>query len=113
MGILVFPAIGHWYFGVMLFYGVVMAIGVGFAANFVLFAKEVAHLFGANSNGIYYPYVFLGYGLAGVLGPVTGGYLFDIDHDFKTASLVAGGIGLIGVVVFYLAYRMVHLAHDE
>jgi MFS transporter, OFA family, oxalate/formate antiporter len=106
-------AIGHWSFGVMLFYGVVMAIGVGFAANFVLFAKEVAHLFGANAIGIYYPYVFLGYGLAGVLGPVTGGYLFDIDHDFKTASLVAGGIGLIGIVVFYLASRMVHHPHDE
>lgn len=98
-------AIGHWQFGVGLFYLMVMAVGVGFAANFVLFAKEVAHLFGAASIGVYYPYVFLGYGLAGILGPVTGGYLFEIDRDFKTASLVAWGIGLLGIAMFYWAYK--------
>ncbi|MBN2743404.1 MAG: MFS transporter [Marinilabiliaceae bacterium] len=99
-------AIGHWSFGVMQFYVMVMFVGLGFAANFVLFAKEVAHRMGPDKFGKYYPYVFLGYGLAGVAGPVIGAMMFEHVGNFQSASLVAFVIAVIGIVVFYRAAKV-------
>jgi len=35
--------------------------------------KQTAHLYGINNMGYIYPYIFPGYGLAGILGPVIAG----------------------------------------
>lgn len=74
------------------------AIGFGFGANFVLFARETAHIYGINQLGSVYPFVFLGYGLAGILGPVTGGLLFDLVGNYVFAAYIAAFISLIGSI---------------
>ncbi len=53
------------------------AVGFGFGSNFVLFAKETAHEYGVSNLGLVYPYVFLGYAIAGIFGPMTGGLILD------------------------------------
>jgi len=82
------------------FYALVLLVGFGFASNFVLLAKEVAHVYGVQNLGRYYPFIFLGYGLAGVLGPVTGGYLFDQHHNFIVASNISLLISIAGGGLF-------------
>lgn len=82
------------------FYALVVLVGLGFASNFVLLAKEVAHVYGAHKLGQYYPYIFWGYGLAGVLGPVTGGYLFDRYQNFAFASDISLLISIVGGSLF-------------
>lgn len=74
------------------------AIGFSFGANFVLFARETAHIYGVNQLGSVYPFVFLGYGLAGILGPVTGGLLFDLVGNYVLAAYIAAFISLIGSI---------------
>jgi OFA family oxalate/formate antiporter-like MFS transporter len=74
------------------------AIGFGFGANFVLFAKETAHIYGINRLSSIYPFVFLGYGLAGILGPVTGGFLFDLVGNYVFATYIAATISLVGAI---------------
>jgi len=74
-------------------------IGFGFGSNFVLFARETAQLFGLKNFGSIYPYVFLGYSLAGMLGPVTGGLLYDLLNDFSLPTAIAAGMSLIGALV--------------
>ncbi|MCX7986285.1 MAG: MFS transporter, partial [Bacteroidales bacterium] len=75
-------------------------IGFGFGGNFVLFAKETAQLYGVNRLGNVYPYVFLGYALAGIFGPLTGGVLFDIFQNYHFAILIAATASLLGAIIF-------------
>ncbi|MBN1542150.1 MFS transporter [candidate division KSB1 bacterium] len=78
------------------------AIGFGFGANFVLFAKETAHLYGIGNLGIVYPYVFMGYACAGILGPLTGGLLFDALGGYSAAAFLAALTSLAGALIFII-----------
>ena len=77
-----------------------LAIGAGFGANFVLFATEVSHIYGVDRLGIIYPYVFLFYGLAGIIGPPIGGLLFDVTQTYISAIILAGFICAGGALIF-------------
>ena len=77
-------------------------IGFGFGSNFVLFAKESAQYFGIANLGTIYPYVFMGYAIAGIFGPLTGGYLFDMTASYHYATYVAAGMSVAGAVLFWL-----------
>lgn len=85
---------------IALFLFLVMIVGAGFGANFVLFAYETARIFGLDNLGRIYPIVFLGYGIAGVAGPLTGGILYDVAGDFKMASLISLLFSVVGLVLF-------------
>lgn len=76
-------------------------IGFGFGGNFVLFAKETAHAFGLDNLGIVYPYVFLGYAIAGIAGPLSGGVLFDVSGNFTFAIVLASIMSLGGSLLFF------------
>ena len=76
------------------------SIGFGFGGNFVLFAKETAQVFGIEKLGIVYPYVFLGYAIAGILGPISGGFLFDFSGTFSHALYLASLMSLGGSLLF-------------
>ena len=52
-------------------------IGFNFGGNFALFPAATADLFGNMNIGINYPWVFLSYGVGGVLGPILGGFMGD------------------------------------
>jgi MFS transporter, OFA family, oxalate/formate antiporter len=79
-------------------------IGFGFGGNFVLFAKETAQVFGMKNLGIIYPYVFLGYAVAGIAGPMSGGVLFDVSGSYFYAILLASSMSLIGSAKFLLQF---------
>lgn len=79
-------------------------IGFGFGSNFVLFARETSHIYGVNNLGIVYPYVFLGYGIAGIFGPLTGGVLYDIFKNYNGAIYIASFFSFIGAFIFILNY---------
>jgi len=76
-------------------------VGFGFGANFVLFAAEVTLLYGSDKLGTVYPYVFLSYGLAGILGPSFGGWLYDVSRSYTAAIFLAAAICVLGVAVFW------------
>lgn len=75
-------------------------IGFGFGGNFVLFAKETAQVYGVKNLGIVYPYVFIGYAIAGLAGPVSGGALYDLSNSFFHAIVLAGFMSLLGSLLF-------------
>ena len=52
-------------------------IGFNFGGNFALFPAATADFFGNKNVGVNYPYVFLAYGLGGVVGPILGGAMGD------------------------------------
>lgn len=84
------------------FYYIFLAamIGFSFGANFVLFAKETANYFGVNNIGFIYPYVFLGYGLAGIMGPYIGGLFFDVFKNYNYSAFIASATSAVGALIF-------------
>ena len=65
-------------------------IGFNFGGNFALFPAATADFFGNKNVGLNYGWVFLSYGVAGILGPVIAGYFKDHAAAAKQAALAAG-----------------------
>lgn len=79
-------------------------IGFGFGGNFVLFAKETAQEFGVDKLGFIYPYVFMGYAIAGIAGPISGGFLFDLTGTYSYAIFLAAFLSFAGSLLFLNQY---------
>lgn len=91
----------------------IFLIGLGYGANFVLFAKETAELFGVNKMGLVYPYVLLGYAIAGILGPISGGLLYDHFGNFYFAIFLAAFMSLAGSLLFLKEYILSRRKENE
>ena len=65
-------------------------VGFNFGGNFTLFPSATADYFGTKHFGVNYGWIFTAYGVAGILGPVVGGVLFDATKQYVMAFLFAG-----------------------
>jgi len=65
-------------------------VGLNFGGNFALFPSATADYFGTKHIGINYGWIFTAYGVAGILGPVVGGVLFDATQRYIMAFVFAG-----------------------
>ena len=77
-------------------------IGFNFGGNFALFPMITAGTFGARNIGQLYGWVFLAYGIGGIVGPIMGGKLGDMGN-FPLAFTICGvgcllAAGLIATV---------------
>jgi OFA family oxalate/formate antiporter-like MFS transporter len=52
-------------------------IGFNFGGNFALFPAATADFFGNKNVGTNYPWVFMAYGVGGIIGPILGGAMGD------------------------------------
>lgn len=87
------------------FLALAFIIGSCFGANFVLYAADVTHIYGIDQLGIIYPVVSLAYGIAGIVGPVVGGYIFDISGSYYPSIVLSAIICLTGLAVYTLTMR--------
>lgn len=73
-------------------------IGFNFGGNFALFPAATADYFGNKNVGTNYPWVFMSYGVGGVVGPILGGVMGDAKAwmwafvPAGIACLVAAGV---------------------
>lgn len=65
-------------------------IGFNFGGNFALFPSATADFFGTKNIGANYGFVFTAYGVAGILGPILGGKVFDLTGSYQWAFIPAG-----------------------
>jgi MFS transporter, OFA family, oxalate/formate antiporter len=83
-------------------------IGFNFGGNFALFAAATADFFGNKTVGINYGWVFLAYGVAGVLGPQIAGYFTDSAKGDPTAWMtpfVIAGVACLLASMLALALK--------
>jgi len=73
---------------ILLFLGATL-IGFNFGGNFSLFPYITADTFGTKSVGQNYGWVFLAYGVGGIVGPILGGKLGDMGN-FPLAFTLCG-----------------------
>ena len=65
-------------------------VGLNFGGNFALFPSATADYFGTKNLGMNYGLIFTAYGVAGILGPVAGGVLFDVTQQYLMPFVFAG-----------------------
>ncbi len=78
---------------ILLYLGAAL-IGFNFGGNFALFPTITADTFGTKYVGQNYGWVFLAYGIGGILGPVMGGKLGDLNN-FPLAFTISGILCLV------------------
>jgi OFA family oxalate/formate antiporter-like MFS transporter len=75
-------------------------IGFNFGGNFALFPAATADFFGNKNVGVNYPWVFMAYGVGGIVGPFLGGAMGDAKTwgfafiPAGIACLVAAGLAM-------------------
>ena len=82
----------------MLFLVASLGAGLMFGSCFVLFAAYVAQVFGATRLGRIYPLVFMFYGLAAIIGPPVGGWMYDRTGSYDWAVWIAACVAWSGCV---------------
>jgi OFA family oxalate/formate antiporter-like MFS transporter len=88
-------------------------IGFNYGGYFALLPAATADLFGNKSVGTNYPYVFLAYGLGGIVGPQLGGFMKDLGEasgDVTTWiwAFIPAGIACFGGAVIMLLMKPPH-----
>lgn len=78
------------------------AVGFTFGGSLVLYAARTERSFGSSGLAEVYPFVFIWYGLAALIGPVVGGWLHDSLNDYGLVITVAGVLPLLGLGVWHL-----------
>ncbi|RJQ49647.1 MAG: MFS transporter [Nitrospiraceae bacterium] len=82
-------------------------VGLNYGGVFALFPSATADYFGTKNLGVNYGWIFTAYGVAGILGPVVGGVLYDATHQYILAFVFSGILCFIAagcaVVVWGLA----------
>ncbi len=76
-------------------------IGFNFGGNFALFPAMTADTFGAKNVGNNYPFIFLSYGVGGIVGPIMGGMLGDMGN-FGLAFTICGVACIAGAILIAL-----------
>ena len=85
---------------ILLYLGATL-IGFNFGGNFALFPTITADTFGAKNVGQNYPFVFLAYGVGGILGPILGGKMGDLQN-FPLAFTISGIAVLLGTILILI-----------
>ncbi|MCK4626633.1 MAG: MFS transporter, partial [Phycisphaerae bacterium] len=73
-------------------------IGFNFGGNFALFPSITADTFGTKYVGQNYGWVFLAYGIGGILGPIMGGRMGDMGI-FPLAFTICGVLCILAAVI--------------
>jgi OFA family oxalate/formate antiporter-like MFS transporter len=84
-------------------------IGFNFGGNFALFPALTADEFGNKSVGQNYPWIFLSYGVGGIVFPILGGVLGDMGN-FSLAFTICGVACLLGAMASAIIFPP---HHDE
>jgi MFS transporter, OFA family, oxalate/formate antiporter len=87
----------------LLFLGAAL-IGFNFGGNFALFPVATAETFGAKNVGKNYGWVFLAYGMAGIVGPIMAGYFKDMGAErgveaWLPAFVISGVLCLVAAAL--------------
>lgn len=80
-------------------------IGLFFGANFVIYASDVSHKYGVSQVSYIYPIISLGYGIAGILGPFAGGWIYDVSGSYFPAIVLSAAVCLSGMAVYAVFMR--------
>lgn len=77
-------------------------IGLMFGGNFALFPTATRDFFGIKNYGANYAMVFLGYGIAGIFGPILAGRVKDMLGNYEWAFIICGIMCVIAAILAFI-----------
>lgn len=89
----------------MLFPVFAFMTGFSFGANLVLYTAHTADIYGIARVGSIYPYVSMAYCFSALIGPVFGGFCFDLRNSFVFPLMIAFLLSVSGSLLFFLFTR--------
>jgi MFS transporter, OFA family, oxalate/formate antiporter len=90
----------------LVIYGFSVMLGLSFGGFLVAHPSLCVDYFGQRNFSIVYGLLFIGYGLGCFLGPVLGGFIYDVTGNYQFAfylSSVLAGVGGVAAVLFLSA----------
>ena len=85
-----------------LFYAGLALAGFGFGSIMGIYPGFTAKTFGRKYNSVNYGIMFIGFALAGVLGPMIMNFLKGSTGQYQPAFLVAAALGVVGEILIAL-----------
>lgn len=84
---------------VVLFFAGIALVGIAFGSYMGVYPGFTADQFGAKNNSVNYGIMFIGFALAGYLGPVTMKNIYEQTENYQMAFLTAIIIGILGLLL--------------
>ncbi len=88
-------------------------VGLNFGGIFALFPSATSDYFGSKHFGINYGFIYTAYGVAGILGPVVGGVLFDATGQYILPFLFAGTLCFVAAACSVVVWGLSRAAMVE
>ena len=85
-----------------LFYAGLALAGFGFGSIMGIYPGFTAKTFGRKNNSVNYGIMFIGFALAGILGPMIMNAIHTSTGKYQPAFLVAAALGIAGEVLIVL-----------
>ena len=86
-------------------YVALFAIYYCYGTQLSVFPSATADFFGTKNLGVNYGWIFTAWGIAGIVGPMIGGYMFKTYHNYTAAFYTAGVLAVIAFIAILLANR--------
>ena len=95
---LAMPALVAWREEAFLLYLFVVVVYWCFGTQLSVFASTSADFFGTKHLGLNYGLLFTAYGVAGLIGPIIAGLVFDTFNDYRYAFFIAAGLAVVALL---------------
>lgn len=87
------------------FYLGISAIGLCFGAIMGVYPGFTADRFGSKNNSVNYGIMFIGFAIAGFIGPTAMSSIYNKYNNYQNAFLIAAGFSIAGLLLSYV-YRI-------
>jgi MFS transporter, OFA family, oxalate/formate antiporter len=88
-----------------LVYIMIIVVYYCFGTLLSVFPSTTADFFGTKNLGINYGWVFTAYAVAGIVGPMIGGYMFKTYNNYVVAFYTAGVLAVVAFIAILFAHR--------
>lgn len=85
--------------------GVALA-GMCYGAIFSVFPATISDLYGLKNFGVNFGLMFTGWGVGGIIGPMTGAWIYDSTGQFSLAFLVSAALLLVALGLSFVFSKM-------
>jgi OFA family oxalate/formate antiporter-like MFS transporter len=104
VSVLAFLALPH-ISGAAMLYGMVFVVYYCYGTQLSVYASTTGDFFGTKNLGVNYGLLFTAWGVAGIIGPIIAGRLFDIFGNYTNAFYVGSGICVLALGSLLMAKR--------
>jgi len=94
------------------FYVLIALVYWCYGTQLSVFASTIADFYGTANLGLNYGALFTAWGVAGILGPMIAGRVFDVFGAYRYAFYAASALALISLVALSLTRQDVRVSHS-